>query len=141
MYRNSISKLRFENYITKDLNFEINPNCTRKDELELDLNFNHEIQLDYQQKRSVVILECSLFEHPYENNYPFSLTLSLLGFFDFDTDLNEDDIIKLLEVNGVAILFPYLRGIISTITSNLGVAPIIIPTINIVEMLRNNKKD
>lgn len=141
MYKKNISKLRFENYLAKELVFEINPSCTETEELELNLKFNHEMQLDYQQNKAVIILECSLFEEADKNNYPFSLKLSLLGFFNFDTDLKEEEIIKLLEVNGTAILFPYLRSIITTVTSNIGVPPVIIPTMNIVEMLRNNKKD
>lgn len=140
MYKNSISKLRFENYIAKKVNFTLNESFTGNDELELDLKFNHELQIDYESKKAVLVLDCILFENSKENNYPCELEVSLLGFFEFDTNLEEDKIVNLLEVNGTAILFPYLRSVITTITSNLGISPIIIPTMNIVEMIRNNAK-
>ena len=45
----------------------------------------------------------------------------------------------MLEVNGTAILFPYLRSIITTITSSMGIQPIILPTMNIVKMIKEKK--
>lgn len=140
MYKNSISKLRFENYIVKKIKFDLNESFSGNSELELAFKFNHELQLDYEEKRAVVVLDCILFENSIKNDYPFGLEVSLLGFFEFDTNLEENQIINLLEVNGTAILFPYLRSLITTITSNVGIRPIIIPTMNIVEMIRNNEK-
>lgn len=138
-YKNSISSLRFENYITKKLNFRLNELYKMDNELELALKFNHELQLDYEEKKAILVLDCILFEDSIENNYPFELEISLLGFFKFDTDLNEGEIINLLEVNGTAILFPYLRSIITTTTSTLGITPIIIPTMNIYRMLKEKE--
>ena len=44
--------------------------------------------------------------------------------------------IKGFEANAIAILFPYIRAIISTYTANANVAPVIIPPMNINVYLR-----
>ena len=44
--------------------------------------------------------------------------------------------IKDFEANAIAILFPYIRAIISTYTANANVAPVIIPPMNINVYLR-----
>lgn len=44
--------------------------------------------------------------------------------------------IKFFEKNAIAILFPYLRAIVSTYTVNANVAPILLPAMNINEYLR-----
>lgn len=139
MQEESISKLRFNNYLVKNINFVLNDNYETYEELELDLKFNHEIELDYEGKKAIIILECVVFDKYVEYNYPFKLETGLVGFFDFDTDLLEDEIKNLLEVNGTAILFPYLRTLISTITTNACIPPLIIPTMNISKMIKNHK--
>lgn len=45
------------------------------------------------------------------------------------------------EPNAIAILYPYVRSIISTYTTNSNVDPIILPTINVVEMLKQEKNN
>ena len=141
MYKESISKLKFENYLVKEVNFNINSSFENNDKLDLDIDFNQELEIDYGQKKAVIVLECNLFRDAIKNNYPFELNISMMGFFEFSSELKEDEITNMLEVNGTAILFPYLRSIITTITSSMGIQPIILPNMNIVKMIKekNNK--
>lgn len=44
----------------------------------------------------------------------------------------------LIEKNTIAIMFPYIRSHISTITSQPGMMPIVLPPINIAAMLKDN---
>ena len=46
-----------------------------------------------------------------------------------------------VERNAIAILFPYIRSYISTITTQPGMAPILLPAMNIVAMLNDQKKN
>ena len=48
---------------------------------------------------------------------------------------------SILERNAIAILFPYIRSYISTITTQPGMAPILLPAMNIVAMLNDQKKN
>lgn len=60
----------------------------------------------------------------------FSLSLTAVGDFEFTTPMdNEEERKAFVNVNSVAIMFPYVRAFISTFTSNIGRASstIVIP--------------
>lgn len=59
------------------------------------------------------------------------IELEMIGIFKFDKNFIEKDKDKFLRINGTAILYPYIRAYISTITSfdKVG-SPAILPTIN-----------
>ena len=46
---------------------------------------------------------------------------------------------SLIERNALAIMFPYVRSYISTITTQPGMSPIVLPAINIVALLNSKK--
>lgn len=60
----------------------------------------------------------------------FDLTLRAIGNFEFENQITEDLKKVFINANAPAIMFPYIRAFVSTLTSNLGnfVGPIIIPT-------------
>lgn len=64
---------------------------------------------------------------------PFEMEVILKGYFGVE---NAQSDIKFFEKNAIAILFPYLRAIVSTYTVNANVAPILLPAMNINEYLR-----
>ena len=43
-------------------------------------------------------------------------------------------------MENVAILYPYARALVSTYTSNANIAPLILPTINVNQFLKNKEK-
>ena len=47
----------------------------------------------------------------------------------------------LLEKNTIAIMFPYIRSYISSITTQPGMAPIVLPAMNIVAMINDQKTE
>lgn len=48
---------------------------------------------------------------------------------------------NLLEKNTIAIMFPYIRSYISSITTQPGMTPIVLPTMNIVAMINDQKTE
>lgn len=140
MYQENVSKFRFNGYVASDIKFELNPMYDGEKDIRLDLNFDYDLNLAYEEKKAIVQLACVVFEDSEENNYPFTLEVELLGFFEFDSDLEEATVRRMMELNGVTILFPYLRSTISNITSSAGVQNVVLPTMNIVNMLKKNKK-
>lgn len=46
----------------------------------------------------------------------------------------------ILEKNTIAIMFPYIRSYISIITTQPGMNPIVLPAMNIVAMINDQKK-
>lgn len=138
MYEDSISNFRFKGYMADNIFFVINDEYIKdEDNLELQLEFNYDLDMDYENQKTILQLQCIVFDECKENNYPFTLDVSLLGFFEFDKELNENEVYKMMELNGVAILFPYLRSIISNITSSAGIQPLVIPTMNISKLIKN----
>mgnify|MGYP003380765606 CR=1 FL=1 len=69
------------------------------------------------------------------------LKLSVCGEFNIEFNNDIDDNIKelLIKKNTISILFPYLRSYITTVTSQTGMKPIILPPINVNAVLENKK--
>lgn len=67
----------------------------------------------------------------------------IAGFFVFESDeeMMEEEVVKYYRLNGVAILFPYLRSLVSDVTSKSDSSPVILPTINIQKMLFDSEED
>lgn len=59
------------------------------------------------------------------------IDIEAIGYFKFDENLKDEDKESFFNINAPAILFPYLRAYISTLTALSGINPIILPTINL----------
>ena len=58
-----------------------------------------------------------------------------IGEFEFDSDISAEDLSKYFLTNSTAIMFPYIRSYITTLTSNSGFGkPIILPTMNLTSL-------
>ena len=62
-----------------------------------------------------------------QNPEKFGIHLVLIGVFEFNADLEKERV----HVLSFKDLFPYARTIITTVTSNAGIPPVIIPPIDI----------
>lgn len=72
----------------------------------------------------------------------FFVSATILGEFSIKTQKTDEDYIySFYKVNAVAILFPYLRALISDLTGRGSEAPIIIPTLNIIGMMEKLEAD
>lgn len=72
-----------------------------------------------------------------ENKDIYSLSCSLVGKFEVDGGLSEENVP--LRDNAIAILFPYLRSEITLLTSQPGMSPLVIPPINIKRLLESEE--
>lgn len=138
MSENASSGLRFIDYTVNKINFEINREF---EERPLNVKFNIDRLVEYiedDENTMLVTLDVSIFENAEKNNFPFSLEINLTGVFELDNIYMEDRV-SFAEVNAVAILFPYVRAIVSTFTANANVPPLILPPINVVSLIENNK--
>ena len=57
-----------------------------------------------------------------------------------EENTGENAAIENFKSNAVAILYPYARALVSTYTSNANIAPLILPTINVNQFLKNKEK-
>ncbi|WP_429966842.1 hypothetical protein [Enterococcus sp. AZ058] len=61
---------------------------------------------------------------------PHNIKLSVSGYFELNEDYSEEEVERALVVNGTAIVFPYIRSMISMLSSLDSESAIILPTIN-----------
>lgn len=64
-------------------------------------------------------------------NAPFRLVVEMAGRYDCNDGWHQR-----WESNALAILFPYLRALVSTLTAQSGREPLILPTVNIAQLFR-----
>jgi preprotein translocase subunit SecB len=65
----------------------------------------------------------------------FKLQMQFVAWFESPTPLGKEDINSAFaRINAPAIAFPYLRSFISLLTLNSGFRPVILSTVNFVEM-------
>ena len=126
------SILKFERYIVKKIVFETNEKYINKNE-EIELPFEFDTNTIIKDDKMEIELGTTIFQNAEENDYPFEMEVILKGYFGVE---NAQSDIKFFEKNAIAILFPYLRAIVSTYTVNANVAPILLPAMNINEYLR-----
>ncbi len=132
------SSLNFVNYIVDNVEFYSNPKCTEK---VFDIDFDIDSEVNYvNDSNFLVTLYVKIFEDADKNGYPFSMKIKLTGAFKVE-NVNEDTKQVFAEKNSVAILFPYVRALVSTYTSASNVQPVILPPINVVNYLQNKKEN
>lgn len=133
--KSTISSLKFENYKVNKIEFKANEIKQQKQVWSLKFNINNETRVNTNKNKMEIILTIKIFEEV--EDAPFNMNVEISGFFQL---IGEDDITK-YEANAIAIMYPYLRAIVSTYTSAANVAPVILPAINVNAMLKNKKEN
>ena len=127
------SKLIFNKYIIKEIEFKYHEEFKEKP---IDILFDIDKETKYiANKNMIVDLDVRIFED--NEKYPFYMKVVLRGFFTIEN--NEDDIN--FEPNAIAILYPYIRSIVSTYTANANIMPLTLPVINVNKLLKDKEKD
>lgn len=133
------SALRFSNYIVNSVEFYTNHEF-EENPVSIDFNIKRKVVMSEDDNNTMyVTLNISIFENAKDRNYPFSMKVSLTGIFEVD-DIATEQAFNLAEINAVAILFPYLRSLISTYTANANVQPLILPPINVVKLIETQAR-
>ncbi|MCI8643590.1 MAG: hypothetical protein HFG79_08960 [Lachnospiraceae bacterium] len=124
----SKSALIFEKYVVKYINYSINEHFQKEQNLHLDFDFESDVYISEDKNSMTVELKAYIFKNPVDRNYPFEMTVCIKGFFRLEEAEEKVDMFKR---NATAILFPYLRAIVSTYTANANIFPVILPPVNI----------
>lgn len=126
------SNLRFEHYIVDYVEFKNNPEFEGE---EATLQFEPIAEFNVEKEDLLVFLTINVFKDAVKHNYPFEMSVRVVGYFT----LSGQEEIEKYKANAVAVLFPYVRSIISTYTALANVNPLILPTVNINKMLLENE--
>jgi preprotein translocase subunit SecB len=119
-----IASFNFEGFKIIKSYFEINDSDNNQT---FSINFNpkgviNKESLKFEMELGVIINE---------NDNKFRAEIIVIGHFKFGADLGEDMLDNFFYKNAPAILFPYIRAYITTLTSLSGINPVILPTLNL----------
>ena len=125
------SKLIFKKYIVDEIVFKYNKEFKNKP---VEIIFDIDKKINYENdKKMNVSLKVKIFEE--NEKYPFYMMVSITGFFEIE---NNDEGIN-FEPNAIAILYPFIRSIVSTYTASANVMPLILPVINVNKYLEDKQ--
>lgn len=126
------SFLQFINYTVDKIHFERIPVENKREQFEFEPKFGRELR-DLGNNRydfSLSVEIDSKEEHP----MPFEMAVALTGHFllkeEEDEQISYEMKNALLTNNTTAILFPFLRSIVATVTSNANISALILPVMN-----------
>lgn len=126
------SALIFEKYVVDKVEFTRNDEYSAEEKVNIQFSVAKDVQrID---NKMNVDLAVKVFENAKENNYPFEMYIQITGFFAIENDDKQID----FEPNAIAILYPYIRAIVSTYTANANVNPLILPPINVNNLFKEN---
>lgn len=123
------SCMQFEGYRFDAIHFELTQGLDQNAKYELSPTFSRTVSA--QNDNIEVQLSLNIESTP-DNPAPFSLRIAMTGKFVL-TMVQEDVKLReqLINDNTVAIMFPFLRSAVSTLTTTANFPPLILPVINL----------
>lgn len=132
---NMKGRLRFVNYVVDSITFFNNIEFEDCD-VKIDFDINPQFDVCKEDNSFVLILDVAIFNEAEKNNYPFEMHLKIVGYFILD-DLSDFDSYK---ANAIAIMYPYVRSLVTSYTANANVNPLVLPVINVNKMIQDKYK-
>ena len=129
------SVLIFEKYIVDEVYFKVNDLFEQGTE-KININVNIIPDVKIEGNSMDVTLITNVFEDAEKNNYPFEMKIKITGKF---LTKDENNLHKFRK-NAIAILYPYVRAIVSTYTASANIAPLILPAINVNKLIEDQEK-
>lgn len=134
------SKFIFKDYKIDNINFNLNNDYSGKESINLDVKFGTEVKI-IGTNIAQVKLSVLIFDNFEEENYPFKLSLDVIGHFAYEVkeEASREEIINLCKIHGTTALFPYMRSAITDITKIANIDTLVLPLINIYSMIKENE--
>lgn len=130
--------LKFNGYTVKEMNYKRNPKFKPNKKNKVKLNPTFDSQNNIEKNKIIVDLKIKAGSVD-DTSIPFLVSCSIQGIFEYnaDEDKNNVGIDSFIHNNAVAILYPYARAIIATLTASSNEFPgYNMPTVNIAEVLK-----
>ena len=132
------SVLKFIKYEVDEISFkknkEFKTNENNKEGLPIDLKIKPTVKIE--ENNMNILLQVRIFENMEKNNAPFEIKIDITGYFKVSGTEPER-----LKANAIAILYPYVRALVSTYTANANISPLILPAINVNKLIEDQKKN
>lgn len=120
-----IAKFRFLGYRIIESCIKINPSQDK--DFQLSVNFNQTQCVDDENHKMKLLLDTEISDEQKK----IEIMVKAEGLFEFEQELTDDQKKGFFNTNAPAILFPYVRAYISTLTALSGINPITLPTLNL----------
>lgn len=120
-----IAKFRFLGYKITDCQLHIDSDKDVSNHC--DVSFRKTIGESETEHRMRLLLEVKIDSE----NKAMHIDVNVEGYFEFESTITEEEKSVFFKTNAPAILFPYIRAYIGTLTSLSGVRPVILPTLNL----------
>lgn len=128
--------LEFENYVVNTMSYSKNENFDRQNS---EINLKPAISADFNKKDDIINVKLTVLIGSLEDKKkPFRIECEVIGKFKYNTDKNDTEISEesIIKNNTVAILYPYIRQLVSSLTQQSNEYPsYILPTINVAKAL------
>lgn len=132
------SVLSFNGYAVNKLYFEKNNSFDGdKNNVTLSPRLTRKIKA-IGENQYIVGLEMSLLNETGKESLPFFIEVELAGKFEVQPNYADSEV--LINQNAVAILFPYLRALVSNLTVNANISPLILPIVNISKIMNEENE-
>ena len=123
--------------VTK-VQFEVNKEYFFEKEVALEISNNVRVikNKDEQKQDSIVVLSIGIFSSEEHTDVPFKISIEIQGCFIWDEKLAKDTVQldAMLRQNAPAALYSYLRPIITLITVEANMPPLVLPLMNFIEI-------
>ena len=125
------SALQFVGYDVTKLQFEKNSLFVGDGEVQITPKFKKEVSI--LDENSISVSLGVLIENTDSNSMPFNLCVELTGHFKakFSGEESQPFREQLINQNTIAILFPFLRSTVASLTLAANISPVILPIINL----------
>lgn len=130
--------ITFLDYKVNSIEFKNNDDYDGE-EVDIDFGVSAHYHISDDGEEMIVVLNTKIFEPKEGKVYPFRMSVEIEGYFKSNFEDKEQEIGQYGK-NAVAILFPYVRALVSTFTANANVTPLILPTVNVNKLLDKGRQ-
>ncbi|MDR9793735.1 protein-export chaperone SecB [Aeribacillus composti] len=129
--------LQFKEYHVLETIYKNNPFIEIENE-KVRPEFEFSVEYGNEKKTEAFITLSVLLGDEFLENHTFFVKAKIMGYFEINSDaeISDEMIHNLYHINALAIIFPYLRSLVSDLSSKGSETPIILPTLNIAELVR-----
>ena len=103
--------------------------------LEIDNNISIIKGTEEHARQAIVVLKIGIFSLKELSKVPFQINVEIEGYFNWDDELEKNAVLldAMLKQNAPAILFSYVRPLITLLTVEADMPPLVIPLMNFKE--------
>lgn len=138
-----MASMSFGNFNFSEISYRENKNLNIDNIEKFEVDSDFKATIGYKNDYAFIALKCTVGDT--KENCPFIINIQLESYFEveYDEDDKEDieEVKNLLSVNAIAILYPYVRSLVSDLTSKAnGFETYIMPIANISQYMKDNDK-